>query len=248
MLTVDNAGNKIESISNGITVEEAEVPIEELLTAGKYVYYTDAKNITRECVVLYDKTSEYGIQIVTMETVENIELGNGNDNMSNEIENFNTAKEYYNDSISILNTKARTYLNKSIASDARSIGSIPDNPDFESNTYFNSTESYLSAYNGLFKDADNNKEEDEEQLEKLGIENIKTTYWFASRDILTGSTNTNFCMQRTGGLSILCAVNNGGTVTSFNNSFGLRPVFKLKENVKVTGGSGTPEDPYTLGV
>ena len=29
---------------------------------------------------------------------------------------------------------------------------------------------------------------------------------------------------------------------------GLRPVFKLKNNLKVTGGDGSEGDPYTLGV
>lgn len=39
---------------------------------------------------------------------------------------------------------------------------------------------------------------------------------------------------------------------SYNSSseatYGLRPVFTLKEEVKITGGSGTKDDPYTLGV
>mgnify|MGYP001625374087 CR=1 FL=1 len=36
--------------------------------------------------------------------------------------------------------------------------------------------------------------------------------------------------------------------SSTDDDAGLRPVFKLKSNVKITGGSGTKEDPYTLGV
>ena len=35
---------------------------------------------------------------------------------------------------------------------------------------------------------------------------------------------------------------------SYEATYGLRPVFTLKDEVKVTGGSGTQDDPYTLGV
>ena len=39
-----------------------------------------------------------------------------------------------------------------------------------------------------------------------------------------------------------------GYTYSGNDTHGLRPVFTLKSDIKVTGGSGTDEDPYTLGV
>ena len=38
-----------------------------------------------------------------------------------------------------------------------------------------------------------------------------------------------------------------GTDRSYNFSRGLRPVFKLKSTLIITGGSGTSSSPYTLG-
>ena len=40
----------------------------------------------------------------------------------------------------------------------------------------------------------------------------------------------------------------GAPNEGFVATYGLRPVFTLKDEVKVTGGSGTEDDPYTLGV
>ena len=37
-------------------------------------------------------------------------------------------------------------------------------------------------------------------------------------------------------------------VDANNLGGGLRPVFMLKSEIKVTGGSGTEQDPYTLGI
>ena len=39
-----------------------------------------------------------------------------------------------------------------------------------------------------------------------------------------------------------------GALHDYDFTCGLRPVFTLKSNVKVTGGSGTSASPYTLGV
>ena len=46
----------------------------------------------------------------------------------------------------------------------------------------------------------------------------------------------------------LCVIRSGGQTYSADVIHGLRPVFHLKSDIKVTGGSGTEEDPYTLGV
>ena len=44
-------------------------------------------------------------------------------------------------------------------------------------------------------------------------------------------------------------INNNTTnnTKGYSKTYGLRPVFKLKTNVKVTGGKGTSSSPYTLG-
>lgn len=45
----------------------------------------------------------------------------------------------------------------------------------------------------------------------------------------------------------LCYIHHEGGPYSYDRTAGLRPVFKLKDTVKVTGGSGSSVDPYTLG-
>ena len=57
----------MEKISEAITVEEAtaeEATAEDTLKAGDYVTYPSAQGDI-ECRVLYDSTSEYGVQLIT---------------------------------------------------------------------------------------------------------------------------------------------------------------------------------------
>ena len=44
----------------------------------------------------------------------------------------------------------------------------------------------------------------------------------------------------------LCYVNNGGAARGGSSTLGLRPCFYLKSNIKITGGNGTSESPYTM--
>lgn len=46
----------------------------------------------------------------------------------------------------------------------------------------------------------------------------------------------------------LCEVSRSGRAYGVSRSYGLRPVFTLKIQIKVTGGDGTSEKPYELGV
>lgn len=50
----------------------------------------------------------------------------------------------------------------------------------------------------------------------------------------------------TGG-AIACSIQSNNYITSTSVAHGLRPVFKLKNEIKITGGLGTSDNPYTLG-
>lgn len=235
----DNSGNEGED-------KPSQLPgsIDEL-KAGTYINYIDKSNTTRKCVVLYDSTSSYGVQIVTTDTVEEITLGVDG--------NINTSITSYNGAISTLNSKANNYLNTTYASAARSIGSVPNRPSSEATTYFTSSYSYMSSYNNRCKNEDTNYETDYEQMEKLGINTITNKiYWLASRSISSGSAFTSFDINLGGNgkvSSCNCGIiNASGHIAANSNSFGLRPVFTLKPEVKITGGAGTETEPYTLGV
>lgn len=89
-------------------------------------------------------------------------------------------------------------------------------------------------------------------MKALNINNIDDYYWLASRYVFSGSRDSDFDMRVVyagGSLSIdyLCGVNISGSTGSGSGTYGLRPVFHLRSNIKVTGGTGEEGDPYTLG-
>ena len=86
------------------------------------------------------------------------------------------------------------------------------------------------------------------------IRNIGTSYWLASHHESSYSDGTRFfemdyVTSKGSDVSCdLCTVFKGSNRESFAYSMGLRPVFKLKSGIKVTGGTGKKADPYILGV
>ena len=119
--------------------------------------------------------------------------------------------------------------------------------------YFTSSDSYMEDYNGEFKNGDTHYEEDWNQMETLAIHTIDDWYWLASRYVETKLTGNSFNVRvahSTGYIMTnnFCSVYSYGGIISNNYSNSLRPVFHLKPNIKITGGSGTEDDPYTLGV
>ena len=175
-----------QTSEKSITIQTTEPTVEEVLTTDKttYVNYEDATGVTRLCAVLYDSSSPYGIEIITMDTVEDVELGNGTGSQQvNNTTYFNTAKNSYNNAISTLNSAASDYNNSTYSSRARCVGSNPSNPASDNPGYFTSSYSYMSSYNGQFKNGDTNYETDYNQMGTLGIRDIDKYYWLASRNV-----------------------------------------------------------------
>ena len=244
----DNANNKTE-VEKTISTSKSIYPkVEEKLKAGDYVYYIDAEGITRKCVVLYDNTFSYGIQIIAMDTVEDVTIGNNSD--------MTAAINSYNDVVSTLNSKAALYNNEKYSTGARSVGTMPNDPDKDDAGYFVDNNNHLGTYDGMFKDSDKNYLTDYNQMGNLGIQNLRKNYWLASRNASAGSffTATTFNIY---------SINNSGQLSTesticyfrtwigggcYTYSYGLRPVFTLKNGIRISGGSGTPSSPYTLGI
>ena len=246
----DEFNNKIEAEKTISTTKYMYPKIEEKLKVGDYVYYVDAKGITRKCVVLYDNTFSYGIQIIAMDTVEDVIIGDKS--------NMTAAINSYNDVVSTLNSKAALYNNEKYSTGARSVGTVPNDPNKDDAGYFTSSNSYMQSYNGKLKNSDTNYEIDYNQMVKLGIQNLSKNYWLVSRNITSSNiifyvaTSFNLYSINTSG-----QLNKGNTICSFKNigayeyssySYGLRPVFTLKNEIRVSGGSGTSSSPYTLGI
>ena len=236
-----------EPVANEVNPDEPEPEkptAEDTLKAGDYVTYPSAQGDI-ECRVLYDSTSEYGVQLITSACVGNdVTLGDSD---------FTTSMNSYNNAISTLNNAAGAY-NNSDYSTARCVGSNPTNPSAEAG-YFTSSESYMSAYNGQLKDADTNYETDYNQMTTLEINDIDDRYWLASRLVYSnsGSSYSDFrvrCVGDGGDVSynLLCNVSSRVGLQTSYRSFGLRPVFTLKSGIKVTGGNGESGTPYTLGL
>ena len=221
--------------------------ISSRLKEGDYVEYIDATGVTRECVVLYGPENanyeDYGIQIITMDTVENISLGSSN---------FTTATDGYNNAISTLNEATQKYLNTTYAESVRCVGSVPSNPDYDGAGMFTSSYTYMSRYNGRFKNADENYKTDCNQMTNLNILTIGRYYWLTSRTVNSYSTQSGFnirAVYSTGmtGSYYLFNLYSSNTPKARSYTSGLRPIFTLNNNLIITGGSGVQGDAYKLG-
>ena len=238
----DKAGNKGEKSTTASTTAKT---VANTLVAGDYVTYPSPSG-NLACRVLYDSSSEYGVQLITSDTVtDSYTLGADDD--------FDGNKTLYNNVISTLNSAVSSY-NNSTYSTVRCVGSVPNNPSQDSAGYFTSSYSYMSSYNGQFKDTDTNYKTDFDQMGTLGIRNIGKTYWLASRIVDSNSSNSGFRVRyvaSSGSLGnyYLCRVRSSGSTDAGSHSYGLRPCFTLKSGIKVTGGDGTSAGTaYTLGV
>lgn len=211
------------------------------LKAGNRVYYIDKNGVTRECIVLYDSSSSYGIQIITVNTVDTVTLGSTDSN---------TAINSYNSAITNLNAKADNYLNTTYASSARCVGSVPNNKNAESGYMTEDPLGYNTS--NKYKAKDTNHTTDYNQMEALEITKSNNDYWLASRQfILQGAIAYNFCIKRIDnsgklqqlGYALFTVAYKQVKGNSYTNGF--RPVFTLKPGIKITGGDGI-NTPYTL--
>ena len=243
----DNPDEPEEPTDPEEPIEPVEPTIENILKEGDYVYYEDGTGTTRKCAVLYGPENEnydsYGIQIISMDIVESITMG-GSD--------FTSLMNSYNNSISIINAVAETkYNNELYSSGARSVGTVPDNPNYDAAGMFSTP--FGGSYSGQLKDSDENYLTDWNQMNSLNIYNIEKNYWIPSRYAGGSDTNSGFNLYvvgTDGSLSInyLGGVNSMGMTFQINSTNGLRPVFTLNEGLKVTDGTGDENDPYILGV
>ena len=253
-ITVKTADGSNKTATCKITVTADPSKVENKLKEGDWVNYVDKNGTTRKCVVLYGPENanyaSYGIQIITDDTVEDVTLGSGDTTVSGS-DNFTKAMNSYNNAISTLNTRATAYLNTTYASDARCVGSVPNNKNSQSGYH---TTQFTSSYSGRLRDEDNNYKTDYDKMEELGIRASNNSYWLASRHVSSSSSNSGFGVRNVLSDGILdsndylCNVSSNGSTSSISYASGLRPCFTLKSGIKVTGGSGTESSPYTLGV
>ena len=239
-------GKNSEATTPTITIKD--------LRAGDYIKYdTGVEGIgVINCRVLYEASSQYGLQIISDKNVADVTLG-GSD--------WATASASYNSAIETLNNEAEKYLNTTYAIDARCVGSLPiidANGNFTEKDTENEGpvelrfESTVEGANNM-KGTDTNYTTDQTQMKDANV-NIWTTgekYWIASRYVHSFSS---YCRVRvryvvsSGALDsdYLCAVYSDGRFNGISNSSGLRPCFSLRSDIVITGGDGTSKAPYTM--
>ena len=263
---VTNGAGKVgQSDTNVTTVKKPASNINEIKEA-EYVNYVAKNGSTILCTVLYDINSPYGVEIISMQALESVEIGNGTGGPTNTKEYYNIALNSYNNAISTLNNKAASYNNTTYSTSARSVGSVPNNPSYDAAGMFTSSESYMSSHNNTFKDTDENYVTDWEQMKKLNIAVVDFEYWLSSRYVYvyqnaSDSTrnyikfDVRYVLRKSSSTDmedylsrrVIGGVNAKGILSGDSTSYSIRPIFKLKDGIKITGGSGTQSDPYTLG-
>ena len=233
------------------TVKVKEMTTKDL-PAGAYINYNTGvsgvgTNGVVTCRVLYTASSQYGLQIITDEYISIITLGGTS---------WATTSASYNSAITTLNSEAGKYLNKTYSTDARCVGSVPTN---QNGTFTNKNSenagplklpftSSLSGANNM-KGTDTNYTTDQTQMNKLNI--TGKGYWLASRDVSSSSSSCEFCIRYVMGSDnlnsgVICLLYSSGSSMGVLGSFGLRPCFALKSDIKITGGNGTSGNPYIM--
>jgi len=236
------------------------------LKAGEYIKYDTGVDGVGEitCRVLYEASSEYGLQIISNKNVgSGITLGGAT---------FNTieARTSYNSTIETLNREAGKYLNTTYAVDARCVGSLPSiNLDGSFKEKNKGTETTVilppdtwSSYTrpNLWTsddtecyDKDTNYVTDETQMINANIKTTGQYYWLASRDVSSDSSSCYFYLRRVdsyGGLSkysFLYVDSSEMHPSGSSTNNGLRPCFSLRSDIKITGGDGQSEvTAYTM--
>ena len=163
----------VSEIYNGtLFIENASYSdeIKTKLAEGKYVTYNN-----KPYVVLYN--DDNGIEIIAMETMGNITLGAGDENIpqtatgydfTGENSNFEKARWSYNNAIETLNKATeKLFQNDGIIDDARCVGSVPGKTNGISNKNKKNGNLYVhDSYNEKISVYDNKFEQGEELVDR----------------------------------------------------------------------------------
>ena len=200
----------------------------------------------------------HGLQIITNDNVKNDEgeeekviLGEG-DKTVEETSELPEGMVSYNNAVDTLNNKAKEYMGTK-AIDARSVGNkatlkegLFDKTD-DQGLY--AGDNNVSGEYYKLKNADTNYEEDVARINELGINSTNTT-WLASREVRPYSEHTDFGIHRLGTSGNVTYGElfsfSGKNISIGNMVHSFRPVFLLPDDITISGGSGTSEDPYVI--
>ena len=240
VIVTDRAGNEI---TKTVTERTAPKTVENTLKAGDFVTYPSSQG-NLDCVVLYDSSSNYGVQLITCLAYGSVYLG-GTD--------LSSAISSYNNSVSTLNNAAGTYNNNAFSTRARCVGSHPTSTK-DTTSYFTSTDEDFALLNGKLKNGDSNYSYDLNQMYSLKINDLPGRhYWLASR-----YTHYTHALTFAGRKVIHSAFSGKDDefITYYrsdmyyirNLTLPIRPIFIMRPDVFIVSGSGSEDSPYELGL
>lgn len=258
MLSQENGGNANPSDDMPKDVKDALVIDPNAEEDGKKSPYVKYNGMI--CRVLYDSTSEYGLQIITNDSVEDVILGYDDPQASaSEVSysgslsmdtNTKKAISSFNKVTTTLNNIAKTHMDKeNIAKKARCFGS---NPDFTI-TKKNYTPSSSYNYNKYKLDnlftCSNDSTSDQNAVKKIGITFSK--YIWSARSWCSEATNNMRCIVNLYSISgpdcLVEISSSNNTIKGFSRTGGFCPVFLLNDDVKIESGDGlTADTAYVL--
>lgn len=211
----DKAGNSSEKI---IEITTTKATVGETLKQGDYVEYIDKGGITRKCMVLWDTASGYGTQIITLDSVGDMELGSGA---------LGSPGPYD------LNKKAMEYNNEQYSEKARIVGSSPSDytPIINSNV---SEKDVIDV--GKLKELNILDIGKDYWFAAEVTSNIKknTCYHISGSNGISSYTRAQYDYW-------------GSFQKAYSKTCGVRPVFSLKPELLIAGGNGKEGNPYRLG-
>lgn len=211
-----------------------------------YVNYIDKNGNTILCRVLYndvDGDNTHGLQIISETSVDTVYLGYEDENYKDDdtLTKLQKAQLSYDNAIENLNNKAESYNNASLSYDSRCVGSLAT---VTNNVFLNKDDETDVDESTGHKGADTHYEEDYNTMQTLSINRIKNAnYWLASRRVKDGYFNVRIG-HSSWNLNYKDVFNSSRG--AYNPSAEFRPVFLLKSNVKISGGTGASGDPYIL--
>ncbi len=205
------------------------------VAVGSYIDYTGG-SYTGKWVVLRNNGGT--IEIISKESVGDLTL---------------SGADAYINYVKILNDECKAYVNSKYASKGRCLGATSSSLDQVDTSQYPLT--FAAARERIFPYHDTYYTSDQTIIQSNSALKHSTGYvWVASRFLQPGNGCSVFNACRmykngsTADWAALYRAYNDNSTADASGTYGLRPVITLKSRIKIVGGSGTSDVPYTIGI
>ena len=207
------------------------------VTVGSYIAYSGG-DYSGKWVVLRNNGGQ--IEITSKESAGNVTLSGASD---------------YANAVKILNDYCANYVNSTYATSGRSVGATSSSIGQINTTQYPITHAKAQEVgnsNPPFTDME--YQSDQTLIENNSALRHSSGYvWLASRNLYTIDSYSGFfvrCLGTNGSMSNigLSDEDSDGRTNDYSGSSGVRPVITLKSGIKITGGTGDVDHPYTIGI